>query len=356
MGSATASDPLLAAALWTACGALAATALLLSAIAVIRWRLLRRLARERVAAAQWNPLLAQCAEGVPDALPPLRARDAEFFVILWCRAQESLRGEAQEHLREMALRLDAGRHMHRLLRSRKLRLKLLALVALGHMRDRAVMPLLESLIPTAPSLVSLTAAQALMRIDVVVGLPQIVVAAARRDDWPLARVVSMLKECDAELVGPIVAAAIANEARREPQEGEGLARLLRLHVAAHAETVRYAVLAVLESAPSPEALAAALGALSHPQDAAHARRLVRHDDWIVRLAAVRALGRIGGREDSAALLRALADPAWWVRYRAAQAMLALPGGADALRALPAELGDRFAGDIVRQVLAQGGAA
>jgi hypothetical protein len=150
LGSATVSDPLLTAALWAACGALAATGMLLAAMAIIRWRLLRRLARERLAAAQWNPLLAQCAEGVPAQLPPLRAREAEFFVLLWCRAQESVRGEAQEHLRGMALRLGAGPHMHRLLRSRKLRLELLALVALGHMRDPAAAPLLEALIPPAP--------------------------------------------------------------------------------------------------------------------------------------------------------------------------------------------------------------
>jgi hypothetical protein len=355
LGSATVSDPLVAAALWTACGALAATAVLLAAIAVIRWRLLRRLARERVAGARWNPLLAECAAGAPVELPRLRAREAEFFVILWCRAQESLRGEAQQHLRDMALRLGAGRHMHRLLRSRKLRLELLALVALGHMRDRAVVPLLESLIPSAASLISLTAAQALMRIDIVVALPQIVIAAARRDDWPLDRVVSMLKECDPKLVGPIVAAAIGHEVRRQPQDGENIARLLRLHVACHGETVREAVVQVLESAQSPEALAAALRALSHPQDAPHARRLLQHDKWIVRLAAVRALGRLGGPVDFAALGRALGDPVWWVRYRAAQALGALPGGEDELRTLPGRLTDRFAADIVRQVLAEGSA-
>lgn len=356
MGSATVSDPLLAAALWTACGALAATALLLVAIAAIRWRLLRRLAAERIAAARWNPLLAQCAEGVPAVLPRLRAREAEFFVILWCRAQESLRGEAQEHLRHMAMRLGAAKHVHRLLRSRKLRLELLALVALGHLRDRAAIPLLESLIPAAPSLISLTAAQALMRIDMTVALPQIVIAAARRDDWPLARVVSMLKEFDPELVGPIVSAEIRHELRVQPQDVDGIARLVRLHVVCPGETLRDAVLHVVESVQSPEALAAALGALWHPQDAAHARRLLQHADWIVRLGAVRALGRIGGPEDFAALARALADPVWWIRYRAAQALFGLPGGADELRSLPGRLTDRFATDIVRQVLAESAAA
>jgi HEAT repeat protein len=194
-----------------------------------------------------------------------------------------------------------------------------------------------------------------MRIDVVVGLPQIIVAAALRDDWPLARVVAMLKDCDSELVGPIVAGAIRNELRRQPHDGYAIARLLRLHGVCHAETVRDAVVQVLESAQSPEALAAALGALAHPQDAAHARRLLDHGQWIVRLAAVRALGRFGGPHDRELLERALADPVWWIRYRAAQAIGALPGGAEALRALPGRLSDRFAADIVRHVLAEGAA-
>ena len=350
----TVSDPLLAAALWTGCGALAATAALLGAIVVIRARLLRRLARERSAAALWNPLLAQCAERTPAVLPPLRPSDAESFLVLWCRAQEALRGEAQDHLREMARRLQIGPLAHRLVRSGRLRLELLALVTLGHLRDASVVPLLLDQVSRRPSVVSLTAGQALIRIDATAGVPRVLAATAKRADWPLARVVSMLKECDPGLVARILSAAIRTELHKKPDDAAagGLARLLRLHVAAHGETLRDSVLAALSTATNTEVLTAALDALEHPQDVVHARRLLGHAEWPVRVAAARALGRLGSGEDFTPLRTALADANWWVRYRAAQALCALPSAdPGALRRLPGLLTDRFAADILRQALA-----
>jgi hypothetical protein len=347
----TASDFMLAAALWTACGALVATFALLVAIGIMRVRLLRRLERERRIAALWNPLLAQCASGVPDPLPRLRRRDAEFFLLLWCRAQESLRGEAQAHLREMARRLGVEAWTGRLLRSRRVDRRLLGLVTLGHLRLRDHAPWLHTLVSSAPPVVSITAARALMRIDANVCLPPLLAATARRDDWPLAAVGSILRECDPQVVGPMLATAIRSALGKD--DAEGGARLLRLHFAAHAGTLRDAVLEVLATAAAPEALAAALAALWHPQDVGHARRLLRHPEWFVRVAAARTIGRLGGEDDGARLVAALADPSWWVRYRAAQALCSLPGlGPAELGALTARLSDRFAADMLRQVIAE----
>src|SRR5262245_6322861 len=326
----TVSDPLLAAALWTGCGAVVATFALLFAILIMRVRLLRRLEREQRVAAIWNPLLAQCADGVPDSLPRLRPRDVEAVLELWCRAQESLRGEAQDRLREMARRVGVEAWTRRLLRSRKVHRRLLGLITLGHLRLRDQAPWLHTVIPSAAPIVSLTAARALMRIDASIGVPSLLTATARRDDWPLASVVSILRECDPQLVGPMLATAIRSLLGKN--DAQGIARLLRLHVAADGERLRDTVLEVLATAVAPETLAAALAALWHPQDVRHARRLLGHPEWFVRVAAARALGRFGGEDDVARLATALADPSWWVRYRAAQALCTMPGMG------PAELG------------------
>jgi HEAT repeat protein len=347
----TVSDPLLAAALRTACGALFATFALLIVIAVMRVRLLRRLERERRLAALWNPLLAQWAAGVRDSLPRLRPRDAESFLLLWCRAQESLRGEAQVHLREMARRLGVEAWTGRLLRSRRIDRRLLALVTLGHLRMRDHAAWLHTLVSSAPPVVSVTAARALMRIDANICVPPLLAATARRDDWPLAAVGSILRECDPQLVGPMLVAAIRSALAKD--DAEGVARLLRLHGAAHAETLRDAVLEVIATAVAPEPLAAALAALWHPQDLGHARRLLAHPAWFVRVAAARAIGRFAGQDDVARLAAALADPSWWVRYRAAQALCSIPGmGSAELGALTARLTDRFAADMLRHVIAE----
>jgi hypothetical protein len=351
----TASDPHVPAALWCAFGALAAALTLLAATAVMRIRLLRRLARDRHAAARWNPLLARCAEAVPADLPRLSGRDADDFLLLWCRAQESLRGEAQERLREMARRLGVEAHARRLLHSRTLRRRLLGTVALGLLQTRDLAPWLHTQITSAPPLPLLVAAKALVRIDATAGLPPVLSAAARRKDWPLASVATILKECAAQLVGPALSSAIRNALKAG--DGAGLARLLRLHITTEAGALHDAVQEVLAVCADSEALAAALGALSHPRDVAHARRLLAHPEWFVRVAAARALGRLGTEADVARLTAALTDTSWWVRHRAAEALLQMPGiDAAQLAELANRQTDRFAADMLRQTLAERSAA
>jgi len=83
------------------------------------------------------------------------------------------------------------------------------------------------------------------------------------------------------------------------------------------------------------------------------RTLLGHEDWQGRVQAARALGRVGERSDAARLTRLLGDPQWWVRYRAAQALRELPLLAQAdLDAVRASLTDRFALDMLDQVLAE----
>ena len=171
MDFATAFDPHVRAALWSACAALAVTLVLLAAVLAMRVRLLRRLGREREVAARWIPLIARCTESGAVTLPPLSRRDADDFVLLWCRAQDSVRGQSQNHLREMARRMGADDHARRMFRSRSLRRRLVGTVALGHLRAQDLVPLLRSQIESAPTLPSLVAAKALIRMDASMGIP-----------------------------------------------------------------------------------------------------------------------------------------------------------------------------------------
>jgi hypothetical protein len=353
--AALASDPFVAAALWVGCGAVATSLLLLAAIAVMRVRLVRRQARERRLAALWNPLIAECAERVPPKLPRLRARDADAVLLLWTHAQEALRGEAQQNLVRLAERCGMPAHAERLLRSGRPRRELLAILVFGHLRSRSHIELLERLVVDASSLASLTAAHSLLRIDQSRGIARLLAAAARRDDWALAQVASILQDADPARVAIHLSAAIHAE-RRAPEAGPGLPQLLRLHASAQAETMRPVVLEVLALATEAETVAAALAALWHPADVALARERLAHPEWIVRVAAAQALRRIGAPEDLPRLSRLLGDGNWWVRHRAAQALCALPGVARAeLQALAATLEDRFAADALAQALADSGA-
>ena len=335
----------------SACAALAVSLILLAVVLAMRVRLLRNLARERDTAARWIPLIARCAETGEASLPPLRRRDADHFVLLWCRAQDSLRGKSQDHLREMARRLGANVHVRRMFRSSSLRRRLVATVALGHMHARDLAPTLQTQIASAPAVPSLVAAKALVRIDASTGIPLVLSIAARRQDWPIASVATILKECESKSVGPALSSAIRIAMSRG--DDAGVERLLRLHITAEAHAIRPVVRDVLAACTNAEVLAAALAALSHPGDIAHARSLLGHPEWFVRVAAARALGRIGDENDVMGLTSALRDSSWWVRHRAAQALSQLPGmNAAQLSDIAARQTDRFAADMLCQILAE----
>ena len=351
MDFATASDPLQRAALWIGAGALLLSAALLAAILVMRLRLAARLARERRFAERWQPVLAACSLGVPERVPPLDERDGPLFLALWLRAQESLRGAARRHLNSLAARAGADRLAAGYLASGNPRHEMLALVAAGHLRLAGIRSLAEALAAQAPAGNALIAAQALLRIDAHGALPGVLALAARREDWPIARVGAMLRECDAEDAGPALGAAI--DVEREGMRAPGLARLLRLLGPFAAEAARPAVRAALAQVEDPEVVAAALGALWHPEDVDFARARLRHAHWPVRLAVAKVLGRIGTVADRGALEELLRDPNWWVRYRAAQALARLPGmDRAALAALRAAEQDRYAADMLGQVISE----
>jgi HEAT repeat protein len=347
----TASDPHVGVALWSAFAALAATLVLLAAVLALRVRLLHRLARERDAAAYWIPLIARCTDSRPATLPPLRRRDADDFVLLWCRAMDSLRGQSLENLRDMAHRVGADKHARRMLQSRSHRRRLVATVALGHLHARDLTASLQTEIASSAPMPSLVAAKALIRTNPPAGIRTVLSVAARREDWPLASVATMLKECDSAEVGPALSSAIRLAIARG--DDIGVARLLRLHVTAEPDDIRDAVRDSLAACADTEILAAAVTALSHPADIAHARRLLAHPEWFVRVAAARALGRIGDENDVARLTTALRDSSWWVRHRAAQALSQLPGMEPArLSEIADRQTDRFAADMLRQTLAE----
>jgi HEAT repeat protein len=295
-------------------------------------------------------VIAACVADIPVTVPRLAPEDGALFLSHWLGAQEALRGGAQQNLNALAAKVGADRLAVRLLDSGDPRREMLALVALGHLQVQGAWPLAEKLAAGAPPVISLAAAQAMLRIDCRRALARVLALAAARDDWPLGRVATMLRECDVNDAGPALALALDAEWHQAP-DGAGLARLLHLLGAAAAVAARATVRDVLAHSSRPEVIAAALGTLWNPEDGDQARACLRHAEWYVRLAAVKALGRIGGAADVDLLSGMLSDPSWWVRYRAAKALARLPGmNAETLERMRASVDDRYAKDMLGQVL------
>ena len=251
----------------------------------------------------------------------------------------------------MARRLGVDVHARRMFRSRSLRRRLVGTVALGHLHALDLVPSLEEQIESGPALPSLVAAKAMVRIDPVTGISCVLSAAVRRQDWPLASVATMLKECESESLSPALSSAIRGAMSRG--DDAGVERLLRLYITAETLAMHSVVRDVLAASTNGQVLAAALAALADPGDITYARRLLCHPEWFVRVAAARALGRMGSEDDVPGLTTALRDGSWWVRHRAAQALAQLPDMDPArLADIAARQTDRYAADMLHQILAE----
>lgn len=327
-------------------GALALTLLLGAQIVYLRGALRRNARREQAAIAVWRPHLNAALAGVaPAALPVLRRRERIVFLKLWVHLHQSVRGDASAGLNEVGYRLGCDAIARALMRRGNRPQRLLAVLALGHLRDITAWPVLLDEANRTDRASSVHAVWALVQIDPAAATRHLMPLLLARDDWALSQVATILQDAR-EYCGPALAEAIA---RMPP---ERLPRALHL-----AEALRVplpsALLAELLRHASVEVVAAALRLAASPDLLGEVRANLAHADWRARVQAAKALGRIGDRSDIARLRALLGDPQWWVRYRAAQALAGMPllSPAD-LDALCGDTSDRFAIDILRQVRAE----
>ncbi|MFN7087510.1 MAG: HEAT repeat domain-containing protein [Burkholderiales bacterium] len=345
------SDPLLALAFWTGIGAIVIALLMLAAVFALRVRLVFRQRREQRFIACWRPLFIQCIDSVPEQLPPVATADRYIFLRLWNHYHESLRGQASHNLNLLAAATGMDAVARDMILERSVRLRLIAVTSLGHLRDKTRWHELRLLVDDPSPLLSLAAMRALLKIDAATTLTWLAALIGKREDWPLAKVAAILEEIGPDRITlPLISAAETAAAQNATAE---LIRLLRLLEVAHAERVVPAVRRILQGASDERVIAACLRLMNDPRDIGLARRYTAHPSWIVRLGATRALGRIGMPEDRKLLVDMLGDPSWWVRYHAARALVALPFvRIDELQKIRAVLPDRFAADMLGQVIAE----
>jgi HEAT repeat protein len=339
-------DPILAAAFWTGIGALLLTLLLGVQIVRLRIGLRVRERRARRALARWRPLLNAAIVGeLPPALPPLRSSERLHFIKLWVHLQSSLRGDAGAALNEIARRLGLDLEARAMLGRRARTERLLAALMLGHLGDREAWPQLLRLAGLDDPTLSLTALWALVRIDPQAAAEYLTPLFIQRDDWAMSHVAGILQQAGSPVVAVLAGMLPRLDAGRLP-------RALRIAEALRVELPAEALGAALAN-ESVAVVTAALRVVNTPLLQAPVRDLLAHPDWQVRVQAAKALGRIGGRADTERLVALLADREWWVRYRAAQALVELPWlGRAELEALHASLEDRFAADMLAQVMAE----
>jgi len=345
-------DPLLLLVFQIGLGVIACSILMLLAVIVLRLRLVYRQRRERRYTELWQPLLAECVFAVPTNLPQIPRGMRYHFLKLWNYHHESVVGNARKNLEVLAEAMRLDEIARQMLTSGNTRERLIAIMTLGHLGDRTQWHELRELVTDASPIVSLAAAGALLTIDAGATMAWLVTVMAAREDWPLSRVVAMLREAGpsrttASLISAIQAAAQVEGGSRQ------VVRLLRMMETAHTERIAPVVGQIVRESAEPEVVAAGLRLLQDPRDLDTVRACARHEAWFVRLSAARVLGKIGEAADARLLTGMLADPSWWVRYHAAKSLLALPSASiEDLEKIRDAHPDRYAVDMLSQVIAE----
>ena len=339
-------------ALWLTAASIGASLLLL--LYTLELRIQRRFRERRRAGvvAHWRAVIADAATGAAGELvtpPKLLRRDRHEVLRLWLYTRSMLEGSAAERLIALAHDLGIKEFVREQARHGHLGTRLMAMQALGYLRDTDSIAELVASTDDANMLVSITAAEALTAIDAARAVDLLIPKIAQRRDWPRTHVFSLLQRAGSAVVSEPLYRYI------RAASDDDAAYLLQF-----AETgefdVRDALAAeVLRRGGHPELLAAALKVATGHAPVPRLDELLAHPAWYVRMQAAKLCGRIGRPENAGRLEKLLADKEWWVRFRAAKALVRLPGMNERdLERIRLRQHDGFARDILGQAMAEAG--
>ncbi|MGH7219418.1 MAG: HEAT repeat domain-containing protein [Nitrospiraceae bacterium] len=303
--------------------------ILLLVVWILVLRVLRRHTerRRRNMVDVWRPLLAESLVEVPAMLPSIHPRDHVLFLYLWNYLQESIKGDASGQLNDVARRVGMDTVAMRLLHTGRLRLQLLAVATLGHLKEASVWDKLVRLAHAHNAFLAIEAARAMVRIRPKAAIPLLIPLISTRSDWSPLKVMALLNEAGADLVATALAQATVSA---PPRIAARLIRLLASLRSPYALPIIRQLMS--ERKLAEDVIAASLsffGECSDPQDLPMVRVHLTHPTWYIRVQAATALGKIGLEEDEARLIGLLGDTYWWVRYRAAEALSNLPSMTEA---------------------------
>jgi len=329
--------------------ALAAALMLLFALMARSYLQRQEQVRARVISV-WRPLLTRIAieeVGFP-ALPPLPRRYVPFLMEEWNALHEAVRGEADDKLNAVALKLGLDVIARRMINARPVGQRILAIRTLGHLRDFSSWKALQEQLASENAVVAFYAAAALVRVDAQRAMPGIMLQLSERESWPGEAMARLLVDAGADVARDPIRSLMLSIA---PPKTVPLLPWL-----AHVDAVLGSEVAIelLRRHPdNADIVAAALLVVLDPGVQPELARFADSTDADVRQNLAVAYGRLGGLAETETLVKLLCDRVWWVRYRAGQALLRLNGMTDErLAAVRAGLTDHYAIDMLRHVVAE----
>lgn len=295
----------------------------------------------------WRPILAESMLSYPENLPRLARKHRHVLLHEWNLFYATLRGEARQRLQKLARKVHLDHIAHDYVASRNISKQLQGIITLGHLQDYAIWNELVDLVHSTHSVLSLTAAQALVDIDSRNAIPLLLPHIIRRKDWPVARVAMLFNTADPGALSRAIKRTIKDIPEKD------IPQLLRFLDSSAFDPEIAELYQQLGNSHNTQIVSACIQAAKDAQGLELARRHAGHPQWYIRLHVARTLGRLGTRDDFNTLVRMMSDPEWWVRYRSAQALTRMPCiDNDELQQLHTLLDDRYARDILQQAMTE----
>ena len=334
-------------AFWLGVTVVVVTAVMLAVILVMRQVMVRRERNHQRAAAAWRTILVAADAGAAVTASSLPRRDVTGFLEVWNELHAAHPGDRGDGLLRVATEVGLDRHLFRLLGHGGFHNQVVAIIALGHLRNRDNFALVAGYIDNKSPIVSLCAARALMQMDPSTAVSMFVPQIVRRDDWSQGSIAAILHETSTPAMSRELSLATLQA------NADVAPRLVRFLAAVSPEEAAPVIRTILASAADDHLISTCLQVMSRAGDLITVRSLLQHPRWHVRMHAAATIGRLGVPGDERLLVDMLSDEHWWVRYRTAQGLLKLPFFDEPrVRRIRDEHTDQFARDILDHVLAE----
>jgi len=295
----------------------------------------------------WRPILAEAMRSYPENIPKLESKHQHVLLHEWNMLHSLLRGEAHLRLQKLSSHIHLDLVAHRYIDSSNIRKQLQGIITLGHMQDYSVWDKLIDFAHSKHSILSLTAAQALVDIDSKNALRFLLPHIIKRRDWPMARVAMLFNTADPGQLSNLLKKAITNSPEKD------IPHLLRFMDSSFFDPEISNIYQQLGNSHNSRIISACIQAAKDAEGLELARKHASNPEWYIRLHVARTIGRLGTKDDLGILIKLMSDPEWWVRYRSAQAIARMPTmDTEELEELHNQLDDRYAKDILHQAITE----
>ena len=346
---------------WLAWTTLALVLMTVLGLLLLRWLRWRSEPHKAAFRQRWSEVLMRCAqgEGLEGELPHLKSKERWAFMKLWLHCQLSIKGSSRDRLAALARAMDCQSMAMRKLASRHAAERLMAILALGFLKDQQAQPVLLEQLQQGEQQAAVHAARALLEIDAFAHAAQVVQRLLVLANLDFSLVSVLLKPyrgtLDKTMMDLMPSPELVQKPSSEAPASASASALqwLRLARAMSLQVPGERLDAFFSRTDDVDVLIAAARLMQGEQGTQALIVHAQHKDWRVRAQVAQALGRIGRLTDVELLARMTTDAQWWVRYRATQALLSMPGlSVQKVQTWIEGTGDRYAIDMLHSVISE----